>query len=128
MLDILDLLNARENQVFSGTYYDGMPKTAQDSGITFDYEYVDPTAWHYQSLFSQVIVKDSTSSAIKTKMDLHYKVGAYIATQDGRFYEIIAVQQDYQSASKNAFRNLAQVAGVEFVIRMSEKSNPWGLR
>jgi hypothetical protein len=126
--DILDVLIPHRDEVFSGTYYAQLPNTPSATSATFDYNTVDPTEWHYQALFSQVMVAQSTSAAIKTKADLKWRVGGYIVTQDGRFYEIISVQQDYAAASKQAFRYLSVVSGVDFVIRLSEKENPWGLK
>jgi hypothetical protein len=126
--DILDVLIPHPAEVFTGTYYATMPNSPRESGVSFDYSTVDPTSWHYQALFSQVVVMQSTSAAIKTCDDLGFAVGGYIATQDGRFYEIISVQQDYSSAQQQAFRMMSVVAGVDFVIRLSEKSNPWGLK
>jgi hypothetical protein len=52
----------------------------------------------------------------------------YIALQDGTFYSIESVIKDYQSANKEAFRLLADVAGVEYVIRLVSQSNPFNLR
>ncbi len=128
MYDILDVLIPHQDEVFTGTYYEQMPNSPSVNGVPFDYNTVDPTSWHYQALFSQVIVAQSTSAAIKTKEDLKWRVGGYIATQDGRFYELIAAQQDYAAAPRQAFRMLRDAAGTEFVLRLSEKENPWGLK
>ena len=127
-MDMLSLLQPHPEQVFSGTYYAQLPNTPSATAATFDYNTIDPTSWHYQALFSQVIVAQSTSAAIKTKADLKWRVGGYIATQDGRFYEIIAVQEDFAAAPRQAFRLFSDVAGTEYVIRLSEKDNPWGLK
>ena len=126
-MDVLSILIPHGDQVCTGTYYERMPNTPSDNGISFDYENVDTTEWHYQQLFANVPVKNATSAAIKTVEPLDWKAGSYIATQDGRFYSILAVQQDYKSASEQAFRHLSLVPGVHFVIRMTEKENPWGL-
>lgn len=128
-MDVLDMLIPHQNEVCTGTYYTRLPNTPDDNGIPFSYENVDTTEWHYQQLFANVPVKDATSAAVKTREDYKWRVGGYIATQDGRFYTIIAVQQDYKSvASEQAFRTLSTVPGVDFVIRMTEKENPWGLK
>ena len=127
-MDMLSLLQPHQEQVFTGTYYEQLPSTPSVVSVTFDYNTVDPTSWHYQALFSQVVVSQSTSAAIKTKERIKWRVGGYIATQDGRFYEIIAVQEDFSSAPRQAFRLFSDAAGTEYVIRLSEKDNPWGLR
>ncbi len=127
-MDVLDILIPHPTEVCTGTYYDRMPSAPGDNGVSFDYEPVDVTEWHYQQLFANVPVKDATSAAFKTCEDLSWRVGGYVATQDGHFYSIIAVQQDFKSASSPAFRFLSAVPGVHFVVRMTEKENPWGLK
>lgn len=126
-MDVLSILIPHPEQVCTGTYYEKLPNNPADNGISFDYENIDMTEWHYQQLFANVPVKNATSAAIKTKEPMEWKVGSYIATQDGRFYSIIAVQQDYKKASDQAFRFLSLVPGVEYVIRLTQKENPWGL-
>ena len=127
-MDLLNVLMPREREVCTGTYYERMPTHPSEAGVSFDYEPIDTTEWHYQQLFANVPVKDATSAAFKTLAAMNWKVGSYVATQDGHFYSIIAVQKDYKSASDQAFRHLALVPGVHFVVRMTEKENPWGLK
>ncbi len=126
-MDLLDLMTPHAREVCKGTYYPTKPKTATVTGEPFGYEYVDPTAWHYTQLFNNLKVSEATSAAIKSKTPLDWKVGAYVRTQDGRFYTVIAVQQDYNSAPRQAFRIFGNPAGVEFVIRLTEVSEPWGI-
>lgn len=126
-MDVLSILIPHSEQVCTGTYYEKLPNSPADNGVSFDYENIDMTEWHYQQLFANVPVKNATSAAIKTKEPKEWKVGSYIATQDGRFYSIIAVQQDFKKASDQAFRFLSLVPGVEYVIRLTQKENPWGL-
>ena len=126
-MDLLDLTTPHAREVCKGTYYKTIPKDATVTGEPFGYEYVNPTAWHYQQLFSNVKVSDATAAAIKSKTPLAWRVGAYVRTQDGRFYMIISVQQDYNAAPRQAFRIFGKPAGVEYVVRLSEKAEPWGI-
>ena len=126
-MDLLDLTTPHAREVCKGTYYDTMPKDATVTGKPFGYEYVDPTAWHYQQLFSNVKVSEATTAAIKSKTPLPWKAGSYVRTQDGRFYIVIACQQDYNAAPRQAMRLFGNPAGTEYVIRLSEKDEPWGI-
>lgn len=126
-MDLLDLMTPHAREVCKGTYYDALPKGKDVTGQPFGYEYVDPTSWHYTQLFNNLKVSDATTAAIKSKTPLSWKVGGYVRTQDGRFYMIIAVQQDYNTAPRQAFRIFGNPAGVEHVIRLTEKNEPWGI-
>ena len=126
-MDLLDLTTPHAREVCNGTYYDSIPKDVNVTGQPFGYEYVDPTSWHYQQLFSNVKVSEATTAAIKSKTPLKWRVGGYVRTQDGRFYTIIAVQQDYNAAPRQAFRIFGNAAGVEYVVRMTECDEPWGI-
>ena len=126
-MDLLDILTPHSREVCRGTYYKTKPKGTSDAGAPFSYEYVDPTSWHYQQLFQNVKVAEATTAAIKTKSAVDWKVGGYVKTQDGRFYLIVSVQQDYNAAPRQAFRIFGQVVGTDYVIRLTEKSEPWGI-
>jgi hypothetical protein len=126
-MDLLDLTTPHAREVCKGTYYETIPKDATVTGQPFGYEYVDPTSWHYSQLFANVKLSDAATAAIKSKTPLSWKVGAYVRTQDGRFYSILSVQQDFNAAPRQALRIFGKPAGVEYVVRLSEKSEPWGI-
>ncbi len=127
-MDLLTLLTPHARDVCSGKFYEKMPMTPTDSGQVFTYEYIDPTSWHYNQLFQNVKVSESASAAIKTKTPLPWKVGSYLRTQDGVFYYILSVQRDYNAAPRQAFRMFAEPAGVEYVLRLAEREEPWGVQ
>lgn len=128
MHDVLDLLKPHANEVFTGKYYKSTTPLPSLVPEVFDYEIVDVNERHYQTLFSQVVTKDAMTCAIMTCDDCGWSVGTYVKAQDGKFYSIIAVQTDYNAAPKQAFRMLSDVAGVEYVLRLSEQKEPRGLQ
>lgn len=128
MRDLLDLYIGKFNQTAQASYYAKMPNNHTDNGITFDYEYVDRTAYRYQKLFSNVTVNNAASTSIKTRDSLDYKINGYVVLNDGKMYVISAVMKDYSPVSKQAFRGLGAVAGCEYVLDLIEKGNPWGLK
>lgn len=124
----MDIMAPRAEQVCVGKYYENYPKTPEIAGERFEYEYIDPTSWRFKNLFSNVTANESTTAAIKTKINLKWKVDGFVRLQDGRFYAIVAVAQDFNAAPKQAFRYFGNPAGVEFVIRLVEKDEPWGIK
>ena len=128
MRDVLDLLKPHENEVFTGKYYKSTTPSPSLVPEVFDYEIVDVNEKHYQTLFSQVVTRDSMTCAIRTCDDCGWQVGAFVKAQDGRFYTVIAAQIDYNAAPRQAFRMLSNVAGTEWVLRLSEQKEPRGLQ
>lgn len=129
MIDLLTIFDGRYFQTETGTYYEEFPQTPDTVGVPFDYEHINPQEKRYQMLFGNVSNNEGIITAIKTKDPLKWNIDTgYIALQDGTFYSIESVMKDYQSANKEAFRLLADVAGVEYVIRLVSQSNPFNLR
>ncbi len=128
MFDLLDLLHGKVNYTFTGVHYSRRPDTPdQEGGGIFDYEYVDPTEWHYQKLFGNLINNDGATTTIKTNDDLDIKVSQkqYVILQDEKLYRIISVMKDYQSESKQTFRFLKEAPEIDYIIRLVEVDNPW---
>lgn len=128
MIDLLDIFAGKYFKIFSGTYYEKYPTSPEDVGVPFDYEIVDPTEWHYQKLLQNVVVKDGATATIKSNDPLPFLANSFVVLQDGRMYLILETVQDSQSASREAFRFLADVAGVDYVLRLQEYSNARGLK
>lgn len=124
----MDIMTPHPKQMCRGIYYATYPRTPNVAGQNFEYEYVDVTSWRYRTILTNVTANEATSAAIKTKIDFKWSVGGFIRTQDGRFYTIISVAQDYNAAPKQAFRMFGNPAGVEFVLRLAEKEEPWGVQ
>lgn len=125
MFDLLTILQGRATQTETGTYYEEFPSEPSVAGVPFDYEHINPQERRYQMLFGNVSNNEGIITAIKTKDPLKWNIDTgYIALQDGTFYSIESVMKDYQSANKEAFRLLADVTGVEYVIRLVSQANP----
>lgn len=129
MIDLLTIFDGRYFQTETGTYYPEYPSTPSVAGVPFDYEHINPQDKNYQMLFANVSNNNAIITAIKTKDPLDWNIDTgFIALQDGTFYTIESVSKDYQSAKKEAFRYLADVSGVEYVIRLVSQANPFKLR
>ena len=129
MIDLLTIFDGRYFQTETGTYYPEYPSEPSVAGIPFDYEHINPQERRYQMLFANVSNNGAIATAIKTKDPLEWDIDkGYIALQDGTFYSIESVSKDYQSARKEALRMLADVSGVEYVIRLVSQANPLNLR
>jgi hypothetical protein len=129
MIDLLTIFDGRYFQTETGTYYEQYPDSLDVEGVPFDYEHIDPQDKRYQMIFANVSNNNGIITAIKTKDPLNWDIDkGYIALQDGTFYSIESVSKDYNSASKEAFRLLADVTGVEYIIRLVSQANPFELR
>lgn len=135
MLDLMDILEGRFEQTCPGTYYVKKPRavlnyeSAQDGveGKPLDYEFIDPTSYHYRSILGNMTDTTSIICAIKTKDNYDYKIGGYIVLSDGRLCTINAVTQDTSKTAKQARRMFPIPLGTEFIIRLIEVDNPRGI-
>lgn len=125
MKDIRSLLQKRAEQTLTGTYYEEQPQSPADGGVTFQYEYVNPSSWTFRRLFGNVVGNQFSITAIKTVSPLAWRVSSYVVTQDGRLYSILQVERDLASVGKQAQRFFCDPAGVSYVLRLMEVENPW---
>lgn len=128
MFDLLDVLQGRYNYVFTGTHFSARPTDIDAEGAYFDYESVDPTEWHYQKLFGNLLNNDGSTTTIKSNDDMAWAVGQYVALQDDKLFKISSVLKDYRAANKETFRFLKNVPQTDYVIRLVEVDNPWGVK
>lgn len=126
MIDLLTIFDGKYEQTLVGTRYPKMP-TEDTNGIKFDYEFVDMQSRQYQMMFANVSASEALTTAIKTKDALGWKIHDYIALQDGTFYTIIQIQKDNQSGNKQQGRYLAQFTDVEYIVRLQQHDNIFGL-
>ena len=136
-MDYLDLMQGKFYQLETGKYYKKLPtakvpgdSTVQDPdtvGIPFDYETLDPTEWHYKQLLSNIIDAQGATVTIKTKSALEWRNNGYIVAMSGNLYRIISVTEDVRAASPEARALFAIPVGTDFVIRLVEVDNPWGI-
>lgn len=127
MIDLLTIFDGKYEQTLVGTHYPKMP-TEDTNGTKFDYEFIDMQTRQYQMMFANVSASEALTTAIKTKDALGWKISDYIALQDGTFYTIKQIQKDNQSGNKQQGRYLAQLTGVEYIVRLQEHDNIFGLK
>ena len=136
-MDYLDLMQGKFYQLETGKYYKRLPKATtpgsgemQDPdtvGIPFDYETLDPTEWHYKQLLQNIIDAQGATVTIKTKSALEWRNNGYIVAMSGNLYRIISVTEDVRAATPEARALFAMPVGTDFVIRLIEVDNPWGV-
>lgn len=133
-MDYLDIIQGRYYQTQGAKYYRQLPipetgaaQSPEAIPQPFEYEAVDPTEWHYRQLLQNLIDKEAATYTIKTKTRLVWRVGGYVVTMSGRLYKIISVTEDVSATSRQARRLFAVPVGTEYVIRLSEIENPWGI-
>lgn len=135
-MDFIDIIEGRYYKTHTGRYYPVLPKLFtgtlsdlynSDTGIDFDYEPVDPTAWRYRNIINNLSDKQSADATIKTCEADEWKVGAHVLLDNGRLCMILSVSEDVQAASREAARLMPIPPGTEWVIRLVEVDNPWGL-
>ena len=126
--DLLSLLNTNAEEVLSGTYYPVIPKIAEDGGLEFNYDIVNDSDRTYAQVLN-TIKAEQTICTIKTNDNCGFKINGYITTQDGVFWQITGIVKHLVNKnSKQALRLLRETAETEFIIRLLEIPNPWGLK
>ncbi len=137
-MDFLDVLNGRYDKTHTGRYFERLPEAiSYPTSITelyglavgedVDYEFIDPTEWRYKTLLGNLKEARSATTTIKTRDVKEYKNNAYILLDTGRLCEIISVIEDVSSATSEAARLFPIPIGTEYVLRLVEVENPWGL-
>jgi hypothetical protein len=97
------------------------------NGVDVDYEYVDPTEWHYKTLLSNLTETEAASATIKTTEPLKYNPRAFFLLDNGRLCQMLSVTEDTAAAQREAARLMPVPIGTEYVIRLLEIENPWGI-
>lgn len=126
--DVLDILNPRTRFTAEGTFWTERPDSADEGGMRFNYEYVDPFSKTYRRLFGNIQSFDAGETAVRTNDLLPFKVGAFVMTAEGTLFTITQAAKDFQSASKQALRLLGTPLGTEYVLRLVNVENPWGAK
>ena len=138
-MDFLDICRGKFFQTHTGRFYEHLPTILSDgvkdtedlyrivSGIDVDYEYVDPTEWHYKTLLSNLTETKAASATIKTTEPLKYNPRAFFLLDNGRLCQMLSVTEDTAAAQREAARLMPVPIGTEYVIRLLEIENPWGI-
>lgn len=126
-MDLLDFLNIRDKEVCTGTYYDMHPETPQDDGKLFSYEIASSRDVSYYNLITNLNTEQATQMI--TTNDLQgFRVKGYCALQDGGLWQIMNyVRKPAKSEDSEVLRILKHTSSVEYVIRLVQVDNAWGL-
>lgn len=126
MNDILDLLNPKSKFTSTGKYYKERPLSPDLGTEHFNYSYESRYSNTYRRLFANVQGIEG-QTVIRTDDQCHFKVHGFIITQDGKAFEILQAEKDYQAASQQALRLFGTPVSTEYVLRLMEIDNPWGI-
>lgn len=129
-MDIRDFLNpAKAKFSFMGSYYESkQEEDLKEGGLRFRYKHEDPNTATYRKLFSNVLVAKSNDAAVRTNTQIDFKVNSFVVLQDGKAYTIAEMIKDYNSAPQEVFRITNHSPAIEYVLRLVEYDNPWGLK
>ncbi len=125
--DILDLLTPKPRFTATASYLPEPINSTDVGAVQFNYEYVNPVSQSYRRLFGN-IQSVAGEVAIRTNDQLPYKVGGTVITQDGKTFEILQIEEDYQAANKQAMRVVGVPLSTEYVMRLVMVDNPWGVK
>lgn len=118
----------KDKEYLTGTHYARIPVKTTDAGDKFTYSLLDPRSREYRTIMTNLLVQGRTL-AIKTRSSILFKEKGYIVTQDGQFWQIVAVMENPQNEnSKQALRFFVETAQTEKTIRLIGVDNPWELK
>ena len=126
--DFLSLLTVKGEEVLKGTYYARRPITPEDAGIRFSYDILNEPRSSYANILGTLNTVSSTQT-IKTNDLCGFKVKGYCVTQDGGLWQIQEIEKRLLAKkNKQALRIIQKTIETEYVLRMVEVDNPWGLK
>lgn len=130
-MDLLDILNpAKSKFPFKGSYRQSLGENEEDlkkGNEHFIYKYENPQSAAYRIIFSDS-QGSARSTAIRTNTRIKFEVGKFVILQDGTTYAITEIMKDFNSAPQQVFRITNSSPGIEYVLRLEEKENPWRLK
>jgi hypothetical protein len=126
--DFLSFTNIKDEEVLSGTYYSKRPLTPQDAGKNFSYDIVNENDRAFSKVLDNLRTVKSLQT-IKTNDMCGFKVNGYVVTQDETLWQIQGIiKRVVNPENKQALRLLKETNETEYVLRLSEVINPWGLK
>ena len=127
-MGLTDTMTLHEDEVLSATYYERLPENPRDNGVPFHYDIVDESDRAYAKLLDN-LKTERTVLTIKTDDKVDVKIGGYISTQDGMFWQVSGVITRYVNEhTKQALRMLKETVQTAKIIRLLDCDNPWELR
>ena len=125
--DYLSLIKNDEEEVLEGKYYARRPVLPADVGLEFSYDIVNESDRTYAKLLDNLQTETSLLT-IKTNDAKGFKVKGYIVTQDERLWQIQGIIVKRMTENRQALRILKETNETEYVLRLTEVANPWGLK
>lgn len=127
IFDALDVLNPKPRFTPEAIIYTDSPEVS-GSGVHFNYEYVNPYSATYKRLFGN-IQGESGEITIRTNDAISPVVNkSYVLLADGRLFKVLQVEIDYQAAEKQALRLFGTPLSTEYVLRLVQQENSWGVK
>jgi hypothetical protein len=124
-MDMLDLLNPKNDYYFTGYYYPHYPSTPEDGRVTFNYRQINPYSRAFATVMNTVRL-DAETYAIRTNEDCGFEIKGYISTQDGKFWLIEEIIHNEQvPGAEEALRLFKSVVQSEYLMRLVKMDNPW---
>lgn len=127
MFDLLSLLQGKGDKTLTGSYYSRVPIDTKTVSQGFEYELIEPRSRQYQMLTSNLKV-DGNVVVIKTYDANEWIINGYVVLQDGKLYTIESIRDDISNTSKEAFRLEKDIANIDYIVRLYEVANPWGIK
>ncbi len=125
--DALDVLNPKPRFAPEAIFYKGRPEV-DGGGEHFNYEYVNPYSTTYRRLFANIQGEDG-SVVIRTNDAIKPVVNeSRVLLADGRLFNVVQVEIDYQAAQKQALRLFGVPLSTEYVLRLVPIKNDWGVK
>lgn len=124
-MDFLDLLDVKGNEVFEGKYLKDRPSTPLDVAVGFSYDVVDPNDRSYSKVLDN-LQADIGTHTIKTNDYCGYEINGYVISHDDKLWQITSITT-VPTKNKQAYRYLKHAVGEEYILRLLEVQNPWGL-
>lgn len=126
--DFLSFTNLKDEEVLTGRYYKRRPVTPQDESKEFSYDIVDESDRTYTKILDNLQTELSLLT-IKTNDMCGFKAKGYVSTQDEKLWQIQGIiKRIVRPENKQALRILKETNETEYVLRMTEVYNPWGLK
>ena len=117
-MDFIDMCVDSSDEYLTAYYYDRRPASVEDGRVTFTYKQHNPHSRIFETVLGNVR-SDKATYAISTNDDYDFRVGAYIHTQNGFYWEIVEVVKNEQTKKNNdVLRWFTRAVNTETNVRM----------
>ena len=122
-MDFIDFMVDSSDEYLTGTYYARRPKSYEDVGINFSYKQLDPNSKRFGKVLGDVRA-DIANYAIATNDHCGFKIGGYIVTQNGLYWQITEIVTNEEVKGKSdVLRWFTTAENSEQSLRMIQVDN-----